>query len=32
MTGTTNEKEKLVAFYGDEYETKRPFIRVYYSE
>ena len=32
MTGTTNDKEKLVAFYGDEYETKRPFIRVYYSE
>lgn len=32
MTGITNENEKLVAWFGKEFETKRPYIRVYYSE
>ena len=32
LTGSTNENEKLVAFYGKENEEKRPYIRVYYKE
>lgn len=32
LTGTTNDDEKLVAFYGKENEEKRPYIRVYYKE
>ena len=32
LTGTTDEKEKLVAFYGDENQEKRPYIRVYFQE
>ena len=32
LTGTTNENEKLVAFYGKENEEKRPYIRAYYKE
>lgn len=32
LTGSTNEKENLVAFYGKENEEKRPYIRVYYKE
>lgn len=30
LTGTTNEKEKLIAFY-DSGEEKRPYIRAYYK-
>lgn len=32
LTGTTNDKEKLVAFYGKENEEKRPYIRAYYKQ
>ena len=32
LTGTTNDKEKLVGFYGNENEEARPYIRVYYKE
>ena len=32
LTGVTNEKEKLVAFYGDESNDKRPYIRAYFQE
>ena len=32
LTGTTDENEKLVAFYGKEHEELRPFIRAYYKE
>lgn len=32
LTGSTNEKEKIVAFYGKENEEKRPYIRAYYKE
>ena len=32
LTGSTNDNEKLVAFYGKENEEKRPYIRVYYKE
>ena len=32
LTGITDEKEKLVGFYGNEHEEKRPFIRVYFEE
>lgn len=32
LTGTTDEKEKLIAFYGDENQEKRPYIRVYFQE
>lgn len=31
LTGLTNDNEKLVAFYGDENET-RPYIKVYYKK
>ena len=31
LTGTTDEKEKLVGFYGDKEEEKRPYIRVYFN-
>lgn len=31
LSGTTNENERLVGFYGDENQEKRPFIRAYYS-
>ena len=31
LTGTTNDKEKLVAFYGKENQEMRPYIRVYYK-
>ena len=27
LTGSTNDDEKLVAFYGDEHQEKRPYIR-----
>ena len=32
LTGTTNDKEKLVAFYGKENQEMRPYIRAYYKE
>lgn len=32
LTGSTNDKEKLVAFYGKEHQEKRPYIRAYYKE
>ena len=31
LTGSTNDKEKLVGFYGNEVES-RPYIRAYYKE
>lgn len=32
LTGLTDEKEKLIGFYGKENEEKRPYIRVYFQE
>lgn len=32
LTGVTNENEKLVAFYGDKKEEKRPYIKGYFKE
>lgn len=32
LTGTTNDKEKLVAFYGKDHQEARPYIRTYYKE
>lgn len=32
LTGTTDENERLVAFYGDENQEKRPYIRAYFTE
>ena len=33
LNGYTNEKEKLIAFYGDEKaESKRPYIRGYFTK
>lgn len=32
LTGTTDEKENLVAFYGDEHQEKRPYVRAYFRE
>ena len=32
LTGTTDEKEKIVAWYGKENEEKRPYIRAYYKQ
>ena len=29
LSGKTNENEQVVAYYGNEFEEKRPFIRVY---
>ena len=31
LSGRTNDKEKLVGFYGDKKEEKRPYIRVYFN-
>ena len=31
LTGTSDEKEKLIGFYGDKKEEKRPYIRVYFN-
>lgn len=31
LSGTTNDKEKLVGFYGDKKEEKKPYIRVYFN-
>ena len=32
LTGTTDEKEKIVAFYGKEHEEARPYIRAYFKD
>ena len=32
LTGTTDEKEHIVAFYGEEHQEMRPYIRAYYKE
>lgn len=32
LTGSTNDKEKLVAFYGKENQEARPYIKAYYKE
>lgn len=32
LTGLTNEKEKVVGFYGNENEEKRPYVRVYLDQ
>ena len=32
LSGYTNEKEGIIAFYGDEKDTKRPFIRGYFTK
>ena len=32
LTGTTSEKEKLVAFFGNEHQEARPYIRAYFKE
>lgn len=32
LSGYTNEKENLIAFYGDEKDEKRPYIRGYFSK
>ena len=31
LTGSTNEEEKLVGFYGELTDEKRPYIRAYYK-
>ena len=32
LSGTTNEKESIIAFYGDEHQEKRPYIRGYFKK
>lgn len=32
LSGTTDENEKLVGFYGDKTNQDRPYIRVYFKE
>ena len=32
LSGYTNEKEGLIAFYGDEKDPKRPYIRGYFTK
>ena len=32
LTGSTNDKEKLVAFYSKDKDEKKPYIRAYYKE
>lgn len=32
LSGYTNEKENLIAFYGDEEDSKRPYIKGYFSK
>lgn len=32
LTGSTNDREKLVCFYGKEHQEMRPYIRAYYKE
>lgn len=32
LSGYTNEKEGIIAFYGDEEDTKHPYIRGYFTK
>lgn len=32
LSGKTNENENIIAFYGDEHQEKRPYIRGYYKK
>ncbi|MBO7712829.1 MAG: hypothetical protein J6S85_04615 [Methanobrevibacter sp.] len=32
LSGYTNEKENIIAFYGDETDTKRPYIKGYFAK
>ena len=32
LSGYTNEKEGIIAFYGDENDTKRPYIKGYFTK
>ena len=32
LSGQTNEKENIIAFYGDEHQEKRPYIRGYFKK
>lgn len=32
LSGKTNDDEKIIAYYGDKKEEKRPYIRGYYKE
>lgn len=32
LTGSTDEKEKLVAFYSKEEDDKKPYVRAYFKE
>lgn len=32
LSGYTNEKEGIIAFYGDENDTKHPYIRGYFTK
>ena len=32
LTGSTDEKEKIIAFYGEEHQESRPYIRAYFKE
>lgn len=32
LSGYTNEKENLIAFYGDENDTKHPYIKGYFTK
>ena len=32
LSGTTNEKENIIAFYGDEHQEKKPYIRGYFKK
>lgn len=32
LSGTTDENERIVAFYNDKSQDKRPYIRAYYKE
>ena len=32
LNGYTNEKEGIIAFYGDENDTKRPYIKGYFTK
>lgn len=32
LSGYTNEKENIIAFYGDENDTKHPYIRGYFAK
>ena len=32
LSGYTNEKENIIAFYGDENDSKKPYIKGYFSK